>query len=109
MGVNQYHQVIRKTCVLDMGVFTTTRGGYRLLQHPIYLSEIDVTEQWRCHPTLRNSLLTGRSQDHLEKMHHRRIIHPSSHLREQQRMLHIVEVGAQVDVRVRREWLSGPA
>jgi hypothetical protein len=28
-----------------MGIFSAPRGGYRLLQHSVYLIEIDITEQ----------------------------------------------------------------
>jgi hypothetical protein len=32
MGVHQYHQVIRKTCVLNVGVFSPSRGSNGLLE-----------------------------------------------------------------------------
>src|SRR5260370_22849051 len=37
VGVNQYHQVIRKSRVLNIGVFRSSRGRNRLFQHTIYL------------------------------------------------------------------------
>src|SRR5438552_11125020 len=57
MGVDQYHHVIRKSCVLNTGIWLLSGGLNRLLQHPIYLIEIEVTEQRRNHSTLGNSLL----------------------------------------------------
>jgi hypothetical protein len=29
----------------DRGIFSATRGVYRLLQHSVYLIQIDITEQ----------------------------------------------------------------
>src|SRR6202521_6248271 len=49
MGVDQYHHVIRKSCVLNTGIWLLSGGLNRLLQHPIYLIEIEVTEQRRNH------------------------------------------------------------
>src|SRR2546430_26180 len=91
MGIDQYHHVIRKTCVLNMGIWLPSGGLNRLLQHPIYLIEIEVTEQRRNHSTLGNSLLPSCLQDHLEQPHHIIILHTSSHLLEQQVVLHIIE------------------
>src|SRR5215475_15197320 len=45
VGVNQDHQVIRKSCVLDVGVLAVARGLFRPLQHPVHLGEVKVTEQ----------------------------------------------------------------
>jgi hypothetical protein len=46
VGVNQDHQIIRKSCVLDVGVLAVTRGLFRLLQHLVHLVEVEVAEQW---------------------------------------------------------------
>src|SRR3984893_1909461 len=79
MGVDQYHHVIRKPCVLNMGIWLPSGGLNRLLQHPIHLIEIEVTEQRRDHSTLGNSLLPSRLQDYLEQPHHIIILDTSSH------------------------------
>src|ERR1700674_903753 len=50
MGVDQYHHVVRKTRVLNMGIWLPSGGLNRLFQHLIYLIEIEVTEQRRNHP-----------------------------------------------------------
>ena len=42
---------------IEHWVFPFARGRNRLFQHSIYLREIEVTEHWRNHPALRNSLL----------------------------------------------------
>ncbi len=78
MGVDQYHHVVCKTCVLNMGIWLPSGGLNRLLQHPIYLIEIEVTEQRRNHPTLGNSLLPSRLQDHLKQPHYIIVLDPSS-------------------------------
>src|ERR1700730_9740812 len=46
VGVNQDHQIIRKSCVLDVGVLAEARGLFRPFQHPVSLGEVQVTEQW---------------------------------------------------------------
>jgi hypothetical protein len=47
MGVNQYHHVIRESRVLNIGVSIPASGMDRLLQHPVYLVEIEITEDGR--------------------------------------------------------------
>src|ERR1700745_1528357 len=98
MRVDQYHQVIRKPRVLNVGVLSPARGDNRLFQHPIYLSEVEITEHWRNHPALRNALCPGRLQDHLEEPHHRSVLYPPGHLSKQQRMLNIVKVGSEIQI-----------
>src|ERR1700694_5079232 len=51
-GVDQDHHIIRKTCILDVGVLAPPRCVYRFLQHPVYLIQIEVAEQRRNHPAL---------------------------------------------------------
>src|SRR5215471_8306649 len=46
VGVGQDHQIVRKSCVLDVGVLAKARGLFRPLQHPVDLGEVKVTEQW---------------------------------------------------------------
>jgi site-specific DNA recombinase len=50
------------------------------------------------HPTLGNSLLSGRLQDFLQQPQHRCILDSSCHLRQQLIMPHIVEVGPQIKI-----------
>src|ERR1039458_2006680 len=78
-GVDQDHHVIRKTCILDVGVLAPPRGVHRFLQHPVYLIQIEVAEQRRYHSALGNAFLPGRLQNHLEQMHDRIILDPSRH------------------------------
>src|SRR5262249_31945431 len=78
--LRSWRTVIRKSCILDGGVFAVPRGVDRLFHHPIHLSEVEVTEQRRNHPALRNALFPSRLQYHLEQMHDRIIPYPSRHL-----------------------------
>src|SRR5437763_2152294 len=48
-SLRSWRTIIRKTCILDVGVFPVARGGNRLLQHSIHLSEVEVAEQRRYH------------------------------------------------------------
>ncbi len=98
VGVDQHHQIIRISRVLNIGVLSPSRGGNRLFQHTVYLSEIDVAEYWRDHPALGNSFCPGRLQDHLQELHHRCILNPPCHLLQEQRMLNIVKVGAEIQI-----------
>jgi site-specific DNA recombinase len=81
VGVDQDHQIIGKPCVLDVGVLAVARGLFRPLQHPIHLGEVEVTEERRDHPALRDAALTVGLEHQLQQMQHVRIIHPSCHLR----------------------------
>ncbi len=58
MGVDQDHQVVRESRVFDIGVLAVTRDLFRALQHLINLREVDVAEQRRSDPALRNALLS---------------------------------------------------
>src|SRR2546429_3844479 len=70
--------------VLNIGVLSPSRGGNRLFQHTVYLSEIDVAEYWRDHPALGNSFCPGRLQDHLQELR------SEEHTSELQSRLHLV-------------------
>src|SRR2546429_3254199 len=84
VGVDQHHQIIRISRVLNIGVLSPSRGGNRLFQHTVYLSEIDVAEYWRDHPALGNSFCPGRLQDHLQELR------SEEHTSELQSRLHLV-------------------
>ena len=98
VGVDQDHQIIGKPCVLDVGVLAVARGLFRPLQHPIHLGEVEVTEERRDHPALRDAALTVGLEHQLQQMQHVRIIHPSCHLGQQTIMSNVVKIAAQVDV-----------
>ena len=98
VGVDQDHQIICKPCILDVGVLAETRGLFRPLQHTVNLGEVEIAEQWRDHPALRNAMLTVGFEHDLQQAHHVCIIHPSCHLGQQTIMSNVVKIAAQVDV-----------
>ena len=59
----------------DGGVLAVTRSLLRPLQHPVDLGKVDVTEQRRNHPALRNALLPAGFEHDLQQVHHVRIVH----------------------------------
>ena len=55
MGVDQDHQIVSKTRLLDVSVLAAVRRLLRPLEHSIDLVEVDITEQWGDHPALRDA------------------------------------------------------
>ena len=45
MSIDQYHQIIGESSVLDVGIFPFACGFLCPLQHPIYLIEVNVAEK----------------------------------------------------------------
>src|SRR5208283_293430 len=98
VGVDQDHQVVGEPRIFDVGVLAVTRGLLRPLQHPVHLGEVDVAEQWRDHPALRNALFSVGFEHDLQQMHDVGIVHALTYFRQQPIVPDIVEVAAQVDV-----------
>src|SRR5207237_577137 len=59
MSVDQDHQIIGKPGVLDFHPPPLTSDFLRPFQHLVHLVEIEIAEQGRNHPALRNTLLPG--------------------------------------------------
>src|SRR5208337_2796846 len=59
---------------------------------------VEVAEQRRDNPALRNALFAVGFEHHLQQVHHVAIVHPLGHLRQQPIVPDIVEIAAQVDV-----------
>jgi hypothetical protein len=98
VGVHKDHQVIGEPRVLHRGVPQASRNGLGTFQHPIYLGEIDVAEQRRDHPALRNALFARCLEDQPQQSHHVIVLNPERHLVEQQVMPHGVKVGPQIQI-----------
>src|SRR5262249_6937488 len=98
VSINQDHQIIGKTRVLNGGVFAVPRDLLRLFQHLVYLVEINVAEQRRNDPTLRHAASAGGFQHHLQQVHYICIVDPLCHLSQQPIVPDIVKVAAQIDV-----------
>src|SRR5215468_6689397 len=71
---------------------------FRSFQHPVYLVEVQITEQPRNHPALRNSLLPRRVQQQFQKPQNRVVIDSPRHLLQHNMMPHRVEVGSQIKI-----------
>src|SRR5271166_90142 len=98
VGVDQDHQIVSEPRIFDVGVLALARGLLRPLQHPVHLGEVDVAEQWRDHPALRNALFSAGFEHDLQQMHDVGIVHALTYFRQQPIVPDIVEVAAQVDV-----------
>src|SRR5215472_7289466 len=91
VSVYQNHQIIGESCIFDVGELAVTRGLFCLLQHPIHLSEIEITEQRRNYPALRNASVSVGLKHNLQQAHHVRIVHTLCHFRQWAIMSNIVE------------------
>src|ERR1700691_1537200 len=98
VSVDQDHQVVSESRIFDGGVLAIARGLPRPLQHPVNLGEVDVAEQRRNHPALRNALFPAGFEHDLQQMHDVGIVHALGYFRQQPIMPDIVEIVAQVDV-----------
>ena len=98
IGIHQDHEIIRKPGIFEVGVGTTTGDLFGPLQHPIHRGEIQITEERREHPALRNSLFARGLQHQLEHVQHVRVIDPLCHLCQEQVMPDIVKVRLQIHV-----------
>lgn len=76
MPVDQDHQIIGKPGILDFHPRPLARDGLRPLQHLVHLVEVEITEQGRDHPALRNTLLSRCLQQQLEQPQHLSIADP---------------------------------
>lgn len=45
VGVDQDHHIIGPPCILEVGALAITRGGFRPLQHPVYLVEVEISAE----------------------------------------------------------------
>src|ERR1700689_3964499 len=98
MGVDQYHQIIRVSRVLDVGVLTTARAFLGPLQHLIYLIEVQITKRRGNYTPLWNASLARRFEHQLEQTQHLYIAHSLRYFAEQQIVSHVVKIGTQINV-----------
>src|SRR5262252_8105990 len=102
MCVNQDHQVVGKTRVLDTGVFAVgcdlECGRLCSLEHTVHLIEVDITEQRGNHSALWDAAATIRFQHDLQQVHHVIIVNSLRHFGQQQVMPNVVKIAAQVEI-----------
>src|SRR6516225_2436385 len=91
MSVYQDHQIIGESSILDVGVLAVARGLLRQLQHPIYLCKIDITEQRRDDPALRNASFPVGLEHDLQQVHHVCIVHALCYFRQKAIVSNVVE------------------
>src|SRR5262249_29489110 len=96
--VDQDHQIIGETRVLDVGVFAVACGLLGSLEHTVHLIEVDITEQWGDHSALRDATATVRFQHDLQQVHHVIIVDSLRYLGQQQIVLNVVKVAAQIKI-----------
>src|SRR5262245_25398314 len=89
--VDQDHQIVSKTRILDVGVFAVACGLLCSFKHTVYLIEVDITEQWGDHSALWNTAATIRFQHDLQQVHHVVIVDSLRHLGQQQVMPNVVK------------------
>ena len=98
VGVQQDDQIVGEPGILHRRVLVESGGLFGPFQHPVHLGEVEIAEQRRDHSALRNPHLPGGLQHLLEQGQHVSIVDPPGHLREQQIVPHVIEVGAEVKI-----------
>src|SRR6266849_6718851 len=98
LSAPSWRTVIVKTRLFDRRVFAVAGDRLRPLQHPVHLIEVEIAEQWRNHAALRNALLAGRLQHHLQQVQHVVVIDARGHFVEKPAMPDIVKVRPQVQI-----------
>src|SRR5215471_13978496 len=83
VGINQDHQIVRESRIFDWGELAIAGDIPRLLQHPIHLIEVNITEQGRNYSALWDASLARSFQHDLQKMHDVGVINPSCHFFQQ--------------------------
>src|SRR6516164_4370345 len=83
VGINQDHQIVSKTRVLDVGEPAAACHLLRPLERPVHLSEVEVAEQRRDDPALRDAASTVGFQHDLQQAYHVVVIHSLRHLGQQ--------------------------
>src|SRR5262249_5267585 len=98
MGVDQNHQIVSESRILDPSVLTVACCLLCPLEHSVYLIEVDIAEQWGDHPALRNAVATIGLQHDLQQVHHVIIVDSLRNFGQQPVMPNVVKVAAQVKI-----------
>src|SRR5215510_5014540 len=98
MGVDQNHQVVSESRILDPGVLTVACCLLCPLEHSVYLIEIDIAEQRGDHSTLWNAASTIGLQHDLQQVHHVIIGDSPRHLGQQPVVPNVVKIAPQVKI-----------
>src|SRR5262245_42741862 len=96
--IDQDHQIVSETRILDVGVFAVACGLLCSFKHTVHLIEVDITEQWGDHSALWNTAATIRFQHDLQQVHHVVIVDALRHLGQQQVMPNVVKIASQIEI-----------
>src|SRR5262245_30219660 len=98
MGVDQDHEIISESRVLDTRVRSVSGGLLRPLEHAVHLIKVDITEQRGDHSPLWNAAVTLGLQHALQQVHHVIIVDSLRHLGQQPVVPNVVKVAAQIKI-----------
>ena len=98
-AINEDNQVIGISGIVDVVlIFAPASDFLGPLQHFIHLVEIEIAEQGRDHPSLRNPSFAASFQNKLQQRHHPRIVDSFGYLLEKQVMPNMIKVGLEVHI-----------
>src|SRR5215468_10248515 len=89
--VDQDHEIVSKTRILDPCVLAVACGLLCSLKHTVHLIEVDITEQWGDHSALRDAAATIRFQHDFQQVHHVIIVDSLRHFGQQQVVPNVVK------------------
>jgi hypothetical protein len=98
MGVDQYHQSIGESRVLDRGVLAEACCLLCPLQHTVCLMEVDLQSSGETTPALWNAASTVGLQHDLQQVHHVGVVDLLCNLGQQTVLPNVVEVAPQINV-----------
>src|SRR3974390_1009251 len=98
VGIDQDHQIVRKTRVLDVGVLAIACDLLSPLKPPIPLVKVDITEQWGDHSALWDATSTVGLQYDLQQVHDVIIVDSFRHFHQQPVVPNVVKVALQIEI-----------
>src|SRR5215470_17140255 len=98
MGVDQDHEIISESRVLDTRVRSISGGLLRPLEHTVHLIEVDIAEQRGDHSPLWNAAATIGLQHDLQQVQHVIIVDSLRHLGQQPVVPNVVKVATQIKI-----------
>src|SRR5215467_1585400 len=98
IGIDQDHEVICKTRILEPSVLAVACCLLRPLEHTVHLIEVDVTEQWGDHPALRDAMATVGLQHDLQQVHHVIVVDSLCDLGQQPVVPNVVKIAPQIEI-----------
>jgi hypothetical protein len=97
-AIYEDNQVVGIPGIVKVLIFASASDFLGTLQHFIHLVEIDITEQGRNHPSLRNPSFATSFQNKVQQRHHPSIVDSFGYLLEEQVMPNMIKVGLEVHI-----------